>query len=256
MAASMGYAARHMAKSRFAFEEAPTTSVIVCKRVLAGKSVLEVAHDEDGSWQFLCGSDHSEVDEDGPDGPAVVPLRQVVDQDPSLNELADLLCNEAARRARKGAKWARHDQTEDLIREAVDEHGWFVAKIPAGDGDDEPPFAYTVGLRKTFGFPELIVVGLRLEIMHAMLNEFGERLKAGEKLAAEGPISDIIEGFDVRLRAVAAEASFKDHVGYAIWFNGGLDFPLLQVVWPDKKGKFPGEKGAASVLKKQQPLLP
>ena len=245
-----------MAKPRFAFAEDPKTPVIVCKRVLAGKSVLEVSHDEDGSWQFLCGGDHTEVDENGPDGPAVIPLGEVIAMDTTLGELADLLCNEAARRSRKGARWARHDQTEDAIREAVDEHGWFVAKIPAGEADDEPPFAYTVGLHKTFGFPELIVVGLRLEIMHAMLNEFGERLKAGEKLPIDGAVADIIDGFDVRLRPVKDEKSYKEHVGYAIWFNGGLDFPLLQLVWPDKKGKFPGDKGAASVLKKQQPLVP
>ena len=39
----VGLTCRPMAKPRFAFDADPKTAVIVCKRVLAGKSVLEVA---------------------------------------------------------------------------------------------------------------------------------------------------------------------------------------------------------------------
>jgi hypothetical protein len=53
--------------------------------------------------------------------------------------------------------------------------------IPAGDRHDEPAFAYTTGLYKTFGHPELICFGLRHEVMHGMLNICGDRVKAGER---------------------------------------------------------------------------
>jgi hypothetical protein len=247
---------RHMAKKpAFPFDVPPETPVIVCKRVAAGKAVLEVAHDDDGSWQFLCGGDHSD-EKDAKDGATVMPFAELFALDSSLAALADLACNEAAQRSKKGAAWKRHDQTEDTIRDAVEEHGWFVALIPPGESADEPGFAYTVGLHQGFEHPELICLGLDLDMMHALLNACGERIAAGESLPVDVGVPGIIEDLDVRFRSVEAEQSYRDHVGYAIWYNGGHDFPLLQLLWPDKKGKFPGDKGAAAGLKKAQPLLP
>jgi hypothetical protein len=40
------------------------------------------------------------------------------------------------------------------------------------------------------------------------------------------------------------------------WFYRGWEFPLLQLMWPDRDGRFPGERGAATGLARQQPLLP
>jgi hypothetical protein len=60
---------------------------------------------------------------------------------------------------------------------------------------------------------------------------------------------------DVCLREVPTERSFRSQFGYARWFNGGSSFRLLQVVWPDKEGRFPGEAGAAGGANTGQ-LLP
>jgi hypothetical protein len=59
----------------------------------------------------------------------------------------------------------------------------------------------------------------------------------------------------VKLRPVRDPASYREHVGYARWFYRGDEFPLLQLVWPDKAGRFPGEPGANPALARQQPLL-
>jgi hypothetical protein len=238
---------------RFEFEVAKKTPVIVCQKVKAGAAVLEVAHDEDGHWQFLCGGDHADG---GSDGATTMKLAELVATDDSLNDLADLACNETAARKRRGAAWKRHDGTEDAIRQAIEEHGWFVAKIPPGESEAEPPFAYTIGLHKQFGHPELIIVGLPLDTMHAILNACGELVRSGEKLPVDVLVAEILEDYSVRFRTVNERKSYDEHVGYAIWWNEGREFPLLQLVWPDPEGRFPGEKGAAAIVKKQQPMLP
>jgi hypothetical protein len=40
-----------------------------------------------------------------------------------------------------------------------------------------------------------------------------------------------------------------------VWFYEGLDFPVLQSVWPDKEGNFPWEPEFSSELNALQPLL-
>jgi len=63
-------------------------------------------------------------------------------------------------------------------------------------------------------------------------------------------------GGQVKLRPVRDRASYDEHLGYAIWFYNGRQFPVLQLVWPDKTGRFPGEEGVAESLATLQPLLP
>jgi hypothetical protein len=89
-----------------------------------------------------------------------------------------------------------------------------------------------------------------------MLNICGDLIKAGHPPPIGTPFAEVLDDFKVLLREVRARKSYDDHLGYAIWFNGGREFPVLQLVWPDKEGRFPGEDGANPTMKKQQPLLP
>jgi hypothetical protein len=180
----------------------------------------------------------------------------VVAGDLTLNELSDLREDWSAERDSVGGAWRRHDDAEDFIVHAVSEYGWAVELVEAGEAESEPAFAYTVGLHKTFGAPELIVVGLSRDVMHEILNDLGEQIKAGQPLPVGEPISGIIEGYPVRLREVRAPESYRAHVGYALWFNGGYDFALLQVLWPDKQGRFPGDPDANAAVVALQPLIP
>jgi hypothetical protein len=243
---------QHRAAERFDFQVPRRTGVFICHRVRDGAPVLHVSHDSDDDWQFLCGGQHGG---DNPDGALLSCLECMVAGDPSLNDVADLGCNWSAARDATGEAWRRHDHFEDAILRAVEQHGWFVAKIRGGDAG-QPPFAYTIGLHRSYGHAELIMVGLRLEVMHALLNACGDRIKAGERLPVGQRIAGIIDDYDVELRQVRDPASYRDHVGYGLWFNDGPVFPLLQVVWPDKTGRFPGEEGAEPILATQQPLLP
>jgi len=66
----------------------------------------------------------------------------------------------------------------------------------------------------------------------------------------------VLEGYAVEIREVRAHDSYQRHVGYSLWFHDGYEFPLWQVLWPDRRGVFPHEVGFDSALKALQPLLP
>lgn len=241
----------HQRECRFAFKEDPHTSVFLCAHVAQGADVLYVSHDADGDWQFLCGAIH---DPEKGDEPVIQCLEHIVARDPSLNELAGLCSSHRAERKSADSPWAITDEAEEFIQSAVRGHGWAVQLI--APGDDEPGFAYTVGLFRSFGHPELIVFGLPDEVAHAVLNEFGERARAGAELRSGDRIPEVLEHYDVLVRGVRHAESFRCHVGYALSFYQGAEFPLLQVVWPDKEGRFPGDADAAEFLAASQPLLP
>jgi hypothetical protein len=241
----------HRRAERFEFAEERNTAVYVCRRVHDGAPILSVTHDGDGDWQFLCGGTH---EDGGEDGAVLACLECVVADDPTLNEVADLCGNWNATRGEVGGAWTRHDAMEDLIAAGVDEHGWYVIKVDADD--DGPGFAYTIGLYRTFEHPELICVGLRPDVMHAMLEGCVELIRSGQRLPVDTPFAGILDDHDVRLREVHAKETCDQHLGYAIWFHGGRAFPVLQLVWPDKQGVFPGEPDAHPGLATQQPLLP
>lgn len=244
----------HRHPNSFAFD-APTEgnlAAFTCRLVSEGAPILHVSHDDDGDWQFLCGGQH---EDDGDDGPVVACLGCVVGQDPTLNELASMCTGHRADRATLSDAWTITDGHEEFIKHHVKETGWAV-KLIDGDDDGAAAFAYTVGLYRNYQHPELIVFGLDLHLMHAMLNICGEKIRDGEPLPTDKPIAGILEGHDVRTRHVRATTSYDDHLGYAIWFYDGRDFPVLQLIWPDKSGQFPDAPVPSLVLRRAQPLLP
>ena len=199
--------------------------------------VLRVSHDGDGDWQFLCGGLHPDG---GDDRGGLVCLAEIVERDESLNELAELRPSGAATRAAVGADWEIHDGMEDIVLDNVVEHGWHVMLV-SGD-EDSYGFAYSIGLSHTHGQPELVCFGLDLDVMHSMINAVGERIANGLQIADGDRIAGVIEGYDCILKRMQS-SKFGEYLGYARWFYEGDDFEALQVVWPDKGGRFPWDPG-------------
>jgi len=89
--------------SDWAFEDAPNTATITTVKVLERRApILLVTHDEDdGGWQFLCGTTNDDADA------RIVGLGTVVKWDASVNELADLPLGWRAWRESPEAPWSR-----------------------------------------------------------------------------------------------------------------------------------------------------
>ena len=119
-------------------------------------------------------------------------------------------------------------------------------------GDDEGPgFAYTTGFWLTARQPELLMFGLKMETAHQVFTELFRDAQAGRSPPVGVRGADIFENqptyaFNVDRR------HYADHLGWSRWFYRGDDFPCLQVVWPDRAGMFPWEKGFNTAFANEQ----
>jgi len=73
------------------------------------------------------------------------------------------------------------DQEDANLAQLVRAHRWAVQYVGEGDGPDEPPFGYTVGLFG-LGHPELALVGLAAESTHSLLGRVAEMIADGRDL--------------------------------------------------------------------------
>jgi hypothetical protein len=78
--------------SDWPFGDPPDTGVFTTQPVLDGARIEDVFHDQNGDWQFLCGT--TTAAEDG----RIVHLAHLVEEDPSIRGLADLPRGWRARR--------------------------------------------------------------------------------------------------------------------------------------------------------------
>lgn len=146
-----------------------------------------------------------------------------------------------------------HDQeAKEAIISNIEKFGCHLALL---EPDNYlPSFAYSIGLYKKFDHPEIICFGLKTEVLGAVLNYACDLIRAGETIEINQDYFGFLEGFSVRFIRVE-KAFYSDYVGYAGWFYESFDFPLLQLVWPDKQNKFPWESDFNANWKFKQPLL-
>lgn len=91
---------RKKQKIVFPFADSPNTAVFTCCHVMnRERPILYVAHDEDGDWQFLCGTEHS--DEEA----RLVALMEIVKLDPGIISLAQMECGYCAESQDVSSPW-------------------------------------------------------------------------------------------------------------------------------------------------------
>ena len=73
------------------------------------------------------------------------------------------------------------DQEDSRLAQTIRAHRVAVQYVVRGEGSDEPPFGYTVGLFGA-GHPELVVVGVDHETACAMLNTVADLVFEGRDL--------------------------------------------------------------------------
>lgn len=99
------------------FQEAVNTAVFTTRQILEGRQpVVEVYHDHDGDWQFLCGTTLERVDI------RLVCMGCLFERDPTLAALADLPTGWCATRANLQGEW-RREAFEDEDEEDGAEDG-------------------------------------------------------------------------------------------------------------------------------------
>ena len=119
---------------------------------------------------------------------------------------------------------------------------------------DNPPFAYSVGLFKTYAHPEIIVFGIEVKTAHAVINDIALMIKAGQRFL-DGFVTDkLLQNFNCTFVTVPKQ-NYGSYTNVAKDYYQGFGFPLLQLIWPDPKGLFPWQEGYGEIFKKAQPVL-
>ena len=123
----------------------------------------------------------------------------------------------------------------------IEKYGFGVIMVP--QTDYLPSFAYTVGLWKSYKRPELITLGMPIDILHTILNTVAfEGVKKGKSIEMGKNYRGVLEKHPVQFLTVD-KRNIPDYFGQAINYYQTADFPALQLIWPDDKGVFPYETG-------------
>lgn len=144
------------------------------------------------------------------------------------------------------------DATDRNLLADVEKYGWHCLHVH--DEGELPYWSFSIGVFQSWRHPEFVVFGLPDTVAHDLLHELVERAKAGETFSHGREYDDVLEGFGCRFVRVDPQW-YSQFLGYAQWFYETEDgFPVLQLVWPDKHGRYPWEQGY-TITDGTQPVL-
>lgn len=145
-----------------------------------------------------------------------------------------------------------HCNGEDVpkkVHEAIEEFGWAATGVAPGEGYH--PFVYTTGLTE-MGKAEMIMIGLPIYTAHGILQDVIDAMHEGLELEPGKTYPNLIGG-DYQLAVVEVLNPVNDDYPQSIthrYYEGC--FQSYQLVWPDRHGKFPWDKGSKAV---EEPVL-
>ncbi len=145
------------------------------------------------------------------------------------------------------------EEYERNILQHIEDHGCSVTSVFDPD-EKEPAFSYSIGIARSSGAPEIIVVGLSPKLSHWMINEYNRRCQAGERFQPEVLYLGFLEGFAVQFCPVARQHR-TEYMRSACWLHGGPEFEAIQLIWPTTSGVWPWEPEASEWFRSNQPLL-
>lgn len=145
-----------------------------------------------------------------------------------------------------------NEAIESIISADIENEGCHIVLVEADDY--LPAYAYTIGLFPNYQHPEVICFGLSPELLKTLLKDAQKLIKQDKKLIPGYLFPEFLKGHNTQFLRVNP-AYYPDYFGLAQRFYNSRNFPALQLVWPDKKNKFPWEAGFNAELKFNQPLL-
>jgi len=144
------------------------------------------------------------------------------------------------------------DRGEQKALADIDRYGCHVIHVL--EEDELPSFTYSVGIQRSSGRPEGVIVGLKQPLAHSVINEYNRRAQEGEVFTPGEQYSGFIEGFDLVVERVDPEF-YHEYFGWNLWLYGGPEFDVIQLVWPSTDGVWPWQIDAPASFRDWQPLL-
>lgn len=146
----------------------------------------------------------------------------------------------------------RLDKHEQNFVDKIRAHGWFGTHVmPDAEG---PGFAYTTGFWLKFRFPEVILFSMGQETARDTFWTIYRELEAGRRPPIGEPTGAVFQNADAVLLPVSRQ-QYPNYLGWSGWFYGNDAFECLQLVWPDRDGRFPWAAAASDDARAAQPDL-
>lgn len=147
------------------------------------------------------------------------------------------------------------DAASEAIRTAltdIAEQGLHIHHV--AETDAVPEHAFTVGMWRTWRHPEVIAFGLPAAVLHALFELIADEVDGGRRLVAGEKYEDFLSGYPIQVRAVS-KAQAARFLPLAATVNGEDAFEVLQVCWPDRRGRWPWEETVHDSVRQLQPIL-
>jgi uncharacterized protein YbdZ (MbtH family) len=141
----------------------------------------------------------------------------------------------------------------DKAKADILKFGWHVVAVRGQGG---PGFLFTIGLWKSYKHPEILLFAPSEDPSGALkpFTALVKRVAAGETLKSGEVLGKAFKDHDGAVRDVLPQW-FPSFLGTAGGVYGNWDFPVVQLYWPDKAGRFPWQSGFDPRLFSFQPVL-
>lgn len=138
------------------------------------------------------------------------------------------------------------------IKSDIAQHGLHIIHVMSVG--DLPNFSYSIGLYETYNQPEIIIVGLKQDINHIIINNIAYAYKEACFFENGEYYENMLDNFKCLVLDVN-QKYYDEYVGQALEYYGDNKFPIQQIVWPATNGKFPFDEGAPDSFKQWEPVL-
>jgi hypothetical protein len=147
----------------------------------------------------------------------------------------------------------RRAENDKRVAEDIRKFGCHVISVFDPE-ETQPTFSYSVGIHETTGAPEAIVIGVRPELGHFMVNEYNQKVRGGTKFERGVLYSGFLEGFSIYVEPAKASRLNEYTLGCYRYY-GGKPFSTVQLIYPSTSGVWPWQASASEWLKSNQIML-
>ena len=147
----------------------------------------------------------------------------------------------------------RRAENDKRVAADVEKYGCHVISVFDPDGK-HPSFSYSIGIHASAAAPEAIVIGVRPELGHSMINEYNSRVRAGIRFERGVRHPGFLDGFCIYVEP-AKRASLAEYTLGCDRYYKGAAYSVVQLIYPTTQGVWPWGKAATEWFRTNQPML-
>jgi hypothetical protein len=100
----------------------------------------------------------------------------------------------------------------------------------------------------------VIIFNMGMHSLQNAVNATSKQAKSGKRHEIGANHRALLMSAITNFRMVDP-TQYREDLGYVIWFYEGMNFPAVQVFWPDETGHFPWSENSDGWISTTQPRL-